>query len=284
MSILSEILKANSKFQPPAEILDEDHAKSKLPAKHLAVVTCMDTRLVGYLEPAMGISRGDAKFIKTAGNCITGVFDGTIRSLLVCIFELGVKEIAVIGHHECGMAKTTAESLTTAMISRGISPDAIQMVHKDLAAWADGFQQPEQNVIDTVAAIRSNPLIPKDVPIHGLMFHPREGSLEIVVDGYEDAKSTLTGKLDEAKSALESKKDEVKGAIESKKEEVSEKIDDAKSALESKKDEVKDAIESKKEEVSDKIDDAKEAVSEKVSGAKEAVGNMLENLGAKLKS
>ena len=266
LSILSDILEANSKFQPPTEILDEDHAKSKLPAKHLAVVTCMDTRLVGYLEPAMGISRGDAKFIKTAGNCVTGVFDGTIRSLLVCIYELGVKEIAVIGHHECGMAKTTAKSLTDSMISRGISPDAIQMIHKDLESWADGFQKPEQNVIDAVSAIRSNPLIPKDVPIHGLMFHPREGSLEIVVDGYEDAKSTLTGKLDEAKSALESKKDEVKDAIESK------------------KDEMKGAIESKKEEVSDKIDEAKSALESKKKDVKESVGNMLENLGAKIKS
>lgn len=277
MTILSDVLNSNKKFEPPKEILDEDHAKSKLPSKHLAVVTCMDTRLVGYLEPAMGIKRGEAKFIKTAGNCITGVFDGTIRSLLVCIYELGVKEIMVIGHHECGMAKTTADSLTTAMISRGISKDAIQMISHELTTWADGFKHPEQNVIDAVSAIRANPLIPKDVPIHGLMFHPREGSLEIVVDGYENAKATLTGKLDEAKSAIESKKSEVKDALESKKEEVTEKLDDAKSAIESKKSEVKDALESKKEEV-------KDAVDEKVASAKETVGNLLGNLSEKLKS
>ena len=67
LSIVSQILQANKEFKPPTEILEEDHAKSKLPRKHLAVVTCMDTRLVSYLEPAMGIERGDAKFIKTAG-------------------------------------------------------------------------------------------------------------------------------------------------------------------------------------------------------------------------
>ncbi len=188
MSIVSEILQANEKFVPPAEILEEDHAASKLPKKHIAVVTCMDTRLVGYLEPAMGIERGDAKFIKTAGNCVTGPFDGVIRSLLVCIFELGVKEIIVVGHYECGMAKTTTESLKKSMLERGISPDAIRMIEHEMKVWADGFHRPEENVIDTVAAIRSNPLIPNDVPIHGMMFHPREGTLELISDGYEHLK------------------------------------------------------------------------------------------------
>lgn len=49
------------------------------------------------------------------------------------------------------------------------------------------FQHPEQNVTDTVEAIRLNPLIPADVPIHGLIFHPRTGKLDLLDDGYEYA-------------------------------------------------------------------------------------------------
>lgn len=192
MSILSEILSANESFcaAPPMDYTQEDHSRSKLPQKQVAIITCMDTRLVNFLEPALGLSRGDAKVIKTAGNSVTGVFDGTIRSLMVCIYELGVKEVLVIGHHECGMAKTTSQSLTRAMLSRGVPKEAIHMIAKELREWADEFHHPEQNVIDTVEAIRLNPLIPQDVPIHGMIFHPRTGKLDVIEDGYEYAGST----------------------------------------------------------------------------------------------
>ncbi|MBR1647498.1 MAG: carbonic anhydrase [Selenomonadaceae bacterium] len=182
MSVLDEMLQVNEKFcaNPPVDYTNEDHHASKLPKKHLAIVTCMDTRLVNFLEPALGLTRGDVKIIKQAGNVLTGVFDATVRSLLVCIYELGVQEIAVIGHHECGMAKTTSESLTKAMISRGVSPDAIKMVEKELVEWADSFQHPEENVKEVVKQLRENPLIPKDVKVHGLMFHPRSGKLELL--------------------------------------------------------------------------------------------------------
>ena len=182
MSLIQEILSANEKFcqNPPADYTGEDHATGKLPKKHLAVLTCMDTRLVNFLEAALGISRGDAKFIKNAGNCVTGVFDSAVRSLLVCIYELGVNEIIVIGHHECGMAKTSAKSLKDAMLSRGVPAAAIHMIDGELTSWADGFLHPEQNVRDVVEKLRLNPLIPDDVTIHGLMFHPRTGKLNLV--------------------------------------------------------------------------------------------------------
>ena len=182
MSVLDDMLQTNEKFcaNPPVDYTNEDHHESKLPKKHLAIVTCMDTRLVTFLEPALGLTRGDVKIIKQAGNVLTGVFDATVRSLLVCIYELGVNEIAVIGHHECGMAKTTSESLTKAMIERGVSPDAIKMVEKELVEWADSFQRPEENVKEVVKQLRENPLIPKDVKVHGLMFHPRSGKVQLL--------------------------------------------------------------------------------------------------------
>ena len=188
MTVIEEILKTNESFckNPPVDYSGEDHHESKLPKKHLAIVTCMDTRLVDFLEPALGLKRGDAKIIKTAGNVIVDVFDSTIRSLLVCIYELGVKEIAIIGHHECGMAKTTSESLTKAMLEHGINPAAIKMVDKELKEWADGFKNPEENVAKVVEDIKNNPLIPKDIKVHGLMFHPRSGKLDLIVNGYSN--------------------------------------------------------------------------------------------------
>ncbi len=187
MSVLEDLLKANQEFceHPPVDYTQEDVKTSKLPRRQIAIVTCMDTRLVDFLEPSLGIKRGEAKIIKTAGNCIVGNFDGTIRSLLVCIFELGVKEIFVIGHHECGMAHTTSKELIAKMLERGVRPEAIHMIQDDLVKWADEFCQPEHNVRKTVEQLRLNPLIPKDIIVHGLMSHPRTGKIEVVVNGYE---------------------------------------------------------------------------------------------------
>ena len=68
------------------------------------------------------------------------------------------------------MAKTTAENLTQKMLARGIAPEAIHMVRKEMERWADGFTHPAENVEDTVEELRMNPLIPKDVPIHDPTF------------------------------------------------------------------------------------------------------------------
>jgi len=188
MTTLAQIVQANKHFVekiPGQHLYEKGHTISKFPNRQVAIFTCMDTRLVDFLEPAMGIKRGEVKIIKNAGNTITGPFASTIRSLLVAVFELGVKEIMVIGHLDCGMSHSNAEELTKKMLARGISPDAIKMVEGELKVWLDHFYDPVENVKTTVYKIRSNPLIPKDVPVHGLIFNPDNGVIEIIEDGYQ---------------------------------------------------------------------------------------------------
>lgn len=186
MSTLEQILRANRQFVEhlPLEYMDDCPIPGKLPSRELAIFTCMDTRLVDFLEPAMGISRGEAKVIKIAGNSITGPFEATIRSLVISIFELGVNEIVVIGHLDCGMANTDSEKLIQKMLDRGISADAIKMIEKEMEHWIDHFHHPVENIEEAVIKIRSNPLIPNDVPVHGLVFNPHTGELSVVIDGY----------------------------------------------------------------------------------------------------
>ena len=61
----------------------EQYHTSKYPDKKIAIVTCMDTRLVELIPAALGIKNGDVKIIKNAGGTITNPFDSTVRSLLV---------------------------------------------------------------------------------------------------------------------------------------------------------------------------------------------------------
>lgn len=188
MSLLDDIIKQNNTFieKLPENYLHRNDDVSKYPEKELAIYTCMDTRLVEFLEPAMGIKRGQAKIIKAAGNMVTGPFDEVIRSLMVAVYELGVKEIAVVGHEDCGMMHSTSQSLKTKMLDRGISPDAIKFVEKEFISWVDAFSHPHDNVKNAVEAIRNNSLLPRDVPVHGLIFCPKTGKIEIIVNGYQN--------------------------------------------------------------------------------------------------
>lgn len=187
MQILDIVLKANKLFiqNPPSEYTCGFSDDSKVPTRKLAILTCMDTRLVDFLEPAMGITRGEAKIIKNAGNTLIGPFEDTIRSLIISIFELDVNEIMVIGHLDCGMSKTTSPELKAKMLARGISPYAIKMIEKDLDEWIDHFHHPEDNVKDVVMKIKTNPLIPDDIPVHGLIIDPCSGELQLLMNGYE---------------------------------------------------------------------------------------------------
>lgn len=181
MTRLEVIIAANKNFVKP----DAFTPLPKAPQKQLAIFTCMDTRLVDFLEPAMGLKRGEAKVIKNAGNTIVDPMSGTIiRSLVAGIFMLGVDEIIVIGHRDCGMAAIDADSVKRSMVNRGISPDIIDIHIPDLKQWLGIFSHPIENVERVVKIIRHNPLIPQDVPVHGLIFCPDDGHLDIVVNGY----------------------------------------------------------------------------------------------------
>jgi len=180
MNLLDTILDANRKFVHPGAF----PPLPKNPKKQFAIFTCMDTRLVDFLEPAMGIKRGDAKVIKNAGNTVYDPNGGVIRSLVAAIFMLGVEEVFVIGHRDCGMASVDAVDLKRQMIERGIDPHAIDTLVPDLNQWLGAFSCPEENVERVVEVIRASPLIPRDVAVHGLIFCPDDGHLDVVVRGY----------------------------------------------------------------------------------------------------
>jgi carbonic anhydrase len=180
--LLQQIEEANRDFVARHALVDAEPV-AKYPKRNLAVLACMDTRLLSFLEPAMGLNRGEAKIIKVAGNTSYGVFDSVIGSLMVAVYELQVQEIVVMGHDDCGMLKTTAASLCEKMRLRGIAAEAIEAVRPQLRAWADPIGDVTESVLHTVHQLRSNPYLPEDVLVHGAVIHPHTGEITIVSDG-----------------------------------------------------------------------------------------------------
>lgn len=173
-----DILKFNSEFVTKEGY--KPFITSKYPDKKIAIVTCMDTRLVELLPAALGIKNGDVKMIKNAGGVINDPFDSTVRSLLVAIYELGVTEIMIIGHTECGVQGMNAQEMIHLMEKRGISHETISLVERcgiDLDKWFKGFDDSHQSVKDSVKLVRNHPFVPKDVKVDGYIMDSTTGEL-----------------------------------------------------------------------------------------------------------
>lgn len=159
----------------------ERFATSKYPDKKIAIVTCMDTRLVELLPAALGIRNGDVKIIKNAGATITNPFDSTMRSILVAIYELGVNEIMVIGHTGCGVQGMDAEEMLHLMKERGVSEEHITLMKHcgiNLKEWLHGFDDTDEAVKETVDLIANHPLMPPTgVNVQGFVMDTLTGEL-----------------------------------------------------------------------------------------------------------
>lgn len=176
--MIEEMLRFNRRFVETKEY--EKYKTSKYPDKKIAIVTCMDTRLVELLPAALGIKNGDVKMIKNAGGTITNPFDSTVRSLLVAIYELGVTEVMIIGHTGCGVQGMNANEMLNLMRSRGISDEHINlMMHCgiDLKSWLHGFEDTHAAVEETVDLVRNHPLIPTDITVKGYIMDSLTGEL-----------------------------------------------------------------------------------------------------------
>jgi carbonic anhydrase len=77
------------------------------PARHVAVVTCMDAR-IDPLE-ALGLALGEAHVIRNAGGRVT---DDVLRSLALSTHVLEVEAVVVMQHTRCGLAGATNEALS----------------------------------------------------------------------------------------------------------------------------------------------------------------------------
>ena len=145
--MIDEILKYNKEFVEEKKY--EQYKTSKYPDKKIAIITCMDTRLTELLPAALGIRNGDVKIIKNAGGVVSHAFGSVVRSVLVGIFELGIEEVMVIGHTDCGVQHINSDMMIKHMI--------------DFDTWLEGFDCVESSVKDSVEMLRKHPLIPKDV-------------------------------------------------------------------------------------------------------------------------
>ena len=157
MSVVDEVTQANEQYA-------SGFGKGSLPmppGRKFAVVTCMDARL----DPAgfLGLEEGDAHVIRNAGGLVN---DETIRSLVISHHLLGTEEAVVVGHTDCGML-----TFTNADLHEKLGPQSERI---DFEPFPDVAERVRQSV----ATIRSHPLLPDSFGATGFVYDVRSGRIE----------------------------------------------------------------------------------------------------------
>ena len=154
----------------PAKMIARDIFSGPLPlppAKHVAVVACMDARLDVYR--ILGLNEGEAHVIRNAGGVVT---DDEIRSLTISQRLLGTQEIILIHHTDCGMLTFTDDDFKKSIQDEtGIKP-----------SWsAEAFPDLDEDVRQSIARIKASPFVPHKDQIRGFVFDITKGKLNEVL-------------------------------------------------------------------------------------------------------
>ena len=163
MSVTNDLLKNNESYAANFS----DGALPMPPAKNVAIVACMDARLM--VAEFLGIKNGEAHVIRNAGGIVN---DETLRSLVISNKLLGTKEILVINHTDCGMLTFTDHEL-------------LQKLRDETNGSVDpipfySFTDLEKNVAWQVQKVKSHPLLPDDIPVRGFIYDVKSGTLNEV--------------------------------------------------------------------------------------------------------
>src|SRR5579859_2742133 len=181
MHLFESIIDANHRAvagDSTAGLRPDDFAE-ELP---IIALTCIDPRLNAFFPNILGIPAEQFIWLRNAGNIITSPLSSTMRSLALACAVKGGREIAIIGHTDCQVAKTTTMQLLEKLKALGVERSQWP---ENLNEFFGMFATERQNVIKACDFVRRSPLIGPKIPVHGLLADIETGKLDWVVNGYQ---------------------------------------------------------------------------------------------------
>jgi len=162
MGITDELL-ANNKAYAEQYVPD----RPLKPARELAVVACMDSRLDVFA--LLGLEIGDAHIMRNAGGVVT---DDMIRSLTISQRKLGTREIILVHHTDCGALTFTDDELRNQLLDEtGLKP-----------SWSpESFKDLDADLRQSMERLRRSPFLVDSTQVRGFVFDVHTGELREVV-------------------------------------------------------------------------------------------------------
>lgn len=162
MDVIDELLENNQAFtaRKAQRLLPVQ------PARHLAIVTCMDSRL--DIFQALGLNEGEAHILRNAGGVVT---NDVIRSLAISQRRLGTTEIMLIHHTDCGMQRITDDGFRAELQrATGVAP----------AFAIESFTDTDADVRQSMIRVRTSPFVAHRERVRGFVYDVATGALREV--------------------------------------------------------------------------------------------------------
>jgi carbonic anhydrase len=158
------------------------HLAEYAEALPVVALTCIDPRLAPLIPEVLGVPKEYFIWVRNAGNTVSDPLSSAVRSLALGCALRGGKEIAVIGHTDCLMGKTTTMQLIDLFRELGVDR---QRLPENVSEYFGAFASEQANVIKAAQMVRQSPIIGPKIPVHGLLVDIESGKLDWVVNGYE---------------------------------------------------------------------------------------------------
>ena len=153
MGVIDELVNGNRAFAAAASAAPRLDAR---PARAVAIVTCMDTRI--DVLAALGLEAGQAHIMRNAGGVIT---DDVIRSLAISQRRLGTREVMLIHHTGCGMQSLTDDGFRAELHeATGVAP----------AFAIESFSDVDADVRQSILRVRRSAFLPHRDAVRGFVY------------------------------------------------------------------------------------------------------------------
>jgi carbonic anhydrase len=137
-----------------------------VPAKHLAIVACMDSRIDVF--SLFGLDTGDAHVIRNAGGLVT---NDVLRSLVLSQRVLGTRELILVHHTDCGLQK----------IREGEMEAQLEAEAGEAPPYRFGaFEDVDLAVRRALARVREHVFLPHRDRVRGFVYDVQTGALREV--------------------------------------------------------------------------------------------------------
>jgi len=145
---------------------DFEGPRAVIPSKHVAIVTCMDSRIDNFR--IFGLDSGEAHILRNAGGLAT---DDMLRSLVLSQRLLGTREVILMHHTNCGLHGTDEPALRAQIAAEtGAEPP-----------YAFGaFEDIDEAVRTAVARVREHPFLPHRDRVRGFVYEVETGRVREV--------------------------------------------------------------------------------------------------------
>jgi carbonic anhydrase len=140
--------------------------RAVVPARHVAIVTCMDSRIDTFA--IFGLGSGEAHIIRNAGGLVT---DDVLRSLVVSQRVLQTREVVLVHHSNCGLHNADEAAMRARIRSEtGAEPPYAFGAFPDL----------DEAVRSAIRRVRDHRFLPHRERVRGFVYDVHTGHLREV--------------------------------------------------------------------------------------------------------